>query len=380
MKRKQVCLIATIPFALKAFMAPHVKKISTIYDVTLMANGTEADVAELLNEHVRFIHVPIERHISVTKDLKALFILFGLFMKYRFSSVHTLTPKAGLLAMTAAKMAFIPVRIHTFTGQVWLTVTGRLRSLLMFMDKVMAFNATKVFSDSPSQSKFLVEQGIVKKSQISELGDGSFAGVDVNRFRPNEASRGRIRKELNIPEDNVLFLFIGRLHVEKGLLDLFKAFSQAAKENLNMQLLIVGPNEGEFDLNFVELVAQFPDRVHRVGYTTKPEDYIAAADVFCLPSYREGFGSVLIEAASAEVPSIASRIYGITDAVQDKVTGILHTPKAVDEIKEAMNLLANDKDLRLKMGKLARERAIKIFSEERVTNEFLEFYKSKIRD
>lgn len=378
MTRKKVCLIATIPFALKVFMGPHVKRLSTIYDVTLMANGKEEDLSEFLSEHVKFICVPIERHISISKDLKALVVLLRLFFKYRFTSVHSFTPKAGLLAMMAARLAFIPVRIHIFTGQVWATVQGRLRWILMLMDKITALNATKVFSDSPSQSDFLIKSNIVKKEQISEFGDGSFAGVDTKRFCPNVEMREKIRSGLNISEETILFLYIGRLHSEKGLIDLFKAFSMAAFKNEKMSLLIVGPSEGEFDFAFSCLEFSFPDRVHRVGYTTRPEDYIAAADVFCLPSYREGFGSVLIEAAAAQVPSIASRIYGITDAVEDGKTGILHEVRAIHEIVDAMILLANDRELRLKMGKSARERAIAKFSEEIITNECLKFYKEKV--
>lgn len=379
MKRKQVCLIATIPFALKVFMAPHVKKLSTIYDVTLMANGKEEDVADLLNEHVKFISVPIVRHISISEDLKALWFLFKIFLKYRFASIHSITPKAGLLSMTAARMAFIPVRVHTYTGQVWVTVGGRLRSVLKFMDKVIAFNATDVLADSPSQREFLIEQEVVKKYEIVVLGAGSFAGVDINRFRPNELMRAKIRTEFNIADDDIVFLFMGRLHVEKGLLDLFKAFAIVARSNSKLHLLIVGPNEGEFDAPMIELSTKFPNHVHRVGYTKVPENYIAAADIFCLPSYREGFGSTLIEAAASQVPSIASRIYGITDAVEDGVTGILHNVKSETEIASAMKLLANDRDLRLRMGKSARERAITIFSEERVTEAFLNFYKDKVK-
>lgn len=379
MKRKEVCLIATIPFALKVFMAPHVKKLSTIYNVTLLANGTEADVADLLNEHVKFIAVPIERHISISKDLKALLFLYKLFRKHKFESIHSITPKAGLLSMTAARMAFTPVRIHTFTGQVWSTTTGKLRNLLKFMDKIMAFNATNVFSDSPSQSLFLIENKVVKKDEISVLADGSFAGVDTNRFRPNEVVRKKIRSELKISNEVIIYLFIGRLHVEKGLLDLFKAFTTAASKNSNIQLLIVGPAEGEFEVEFSQLQLQFPARVHRIGYTQRPEDYIAAADVFCLPSYREGFGSVLIEAAAAQLPSIASRIYGITDAVEEGVTGVLHNPKSDSEIANAMLLLASNQEYRSQMGKMARERAIKLFSEERVTAAFLDFYKKRLK-
>lgn len=378
MLRKHICLIATIPFALKVFMGPHIKKLSTMYDVTLMANGKEEDLKEFLNDNVKFICVPIERHISIPRDLKALFVLFSLFTKYRFSAVHSFTPKAGLLAMTAARIALIPIRIHTYTGQVWATANGRFRKLLMMMDKVMAFNATKVFSDSPSQSKFLIENHIVEKAQISELGDGSFSGVNTERFKPNFKVRNEIRKKIGVSEETVLFLYMGRLHIEKGLGDLFRAFSMTAFKNEKVELLIVGPSEGEFDFAFKCLELSFPGRVHRVGYTTRPEDYIATADVFCLPSYREGFGSVLIEAAATEVPSIASRIYGISDAVDDGVTGILHQVRSVNEMSNAMNLLVENKELRLKMGKKARERAITKFSEERITNELLSFYREKI--
>lgn len=378
MSRKRVCLIATIPFALKVFMGPHIRKLSTIYDVTLIANGDDSDIKEFLNENVRFISVPIERHISIIKDLKALYILYKIFLSNKFHCVHSFTPKAGLLTMIAARISIVPVRIHIFTGQVWATAHGRFRKLLMFMDKITAINSTKVFSDSPSQSKFLIENNIVKENQISELGDGSFSGVNTKRFSPNPAMRKKIREELKISDETILFLYMGRLHIEKGMKDLFRAFSMAAYKNENISLLIVGPSEGEFDFAFTSLELSFPGRIHRVGYTTKPENYISAADVFCLPSFREGFGSVLIEAAATEVPSIASRIYGITDAVEDGVTGILHKVRSVQEIFNAMDLLTSNKELRLKMGKMARERAIEKFSEERITNELLKFYIEKL--
>ena len=102
---------------------------------------------------------------------------------------------------------------------------------------------------------------------------------------------------------------------------------------------------------------------------------MSAADVFCLPSYREGFGSVIIEAAAVGIPAIASRVYGITDAVQDGVTGILHVPKSISEIHNAILQLATDANQRLKMGKAAQERVIKDFSEQRVAQALMEFYR-----
>lgn len=379
MKRQKVCLVATIPFALKVFMSPHVRKLSTIYDVTLVANGSGEYLQSLLNEHVRYVSIPIERKIYLLKDLKAFFHLYMFFRKNDFACVHSITPKAGLLVMAAARLAGVPVRIHTFTGQVWATRNGVFRFILKFMDKIMAFNASAILSDSPSQSTFLIQNSVVKKDEITVLADGSFAGVDTIRFSPNEKVRADIRNKYNINPEDVVFLFIGRLNIEKGLLDLVKAFEIAARKNSAIKLLIVGPDEDGLESEFAKLAAQFPGRVHRAGYTTTPEDYMAAADVFCLPSYREGFGSVLIEAAAVELPSIASRIYGITDAIEDGVTGILHSPKAEKEMADAMLLLTTNKDLRIQMGSSARKRAIQKFSEERVTGEFLVFYERLLK-
>ena len=362
-------------------MTPHVRRLSQVYDITLISNGSDEYLKDLLNENVRYVSLPIERKILPWKDLKALFIFYKFFIKNDFVAVHSITPKAGLLVMAAARFAGIPLRIHTFTGQVWATKKGIFREILKFMDKIMAFNASAVLSDSPSQSEFLIENKIVKRGDITVLADGSFAGVDTKRFFPNEKVRSEIRSQYNLNGDDTAFLFIGRLNLEKGLKDLAKAFAKVAAQNPKTKLLIVGPDDEDgLEKIFSELASQFPGQVHRVGYTTRPEDFMAAADVFCLPSYREGFGSVLIEAAATQLPSIASRIYGITDAVEDQVTGILHEARSEKEIEQAMLLLSSDKELRLKMGKAARERAIEKFSEERVTGEFLKFYQKALKN
>jgi glycosyltransferase involved in cell wall biosynthesis len=161
-------------------------------------------------------------------------------------------------------------------------------------------------------------------------------------------------------------------------MELSRAFALAAVQNSGIHLVIVGPDEEDLEKEFLALGGRFVGRVHRVGYVDSPEKYMSAADVLCLPSHREGFGAVLIEGASVGLPSIASRIYGITDAVEDGVTGILHRTNAASEIANAMLKLASDADLRHRMGLSAKERARNKFSEARVGKAFVDCYRQML--
>jgi glycosyltransferase involved in cell wall biosynthesis len=174
----------------------------------------------------------------------------------------------------------------------------------------------------------------------------------------------------------VLFLFLGRLNRDKGVLDLATAFSMACRLGKEIHLLIVGPDEGHMKEAIIDECKQFSSRLHFKDYTDSPQHYMAAADVLCLPSYREGFGLVVVEAASIGLPSIGSRIYGITDAILDGVTGFLHSPGNTEELAARMTTLINDRELRTKMGERARKRAHEQFSQRFVISEWMKYYRS----
>ena len=374
---KKICIIATVPFALIMFMKPHIAMLAEEYDVTLLANGLEHDVASLfLNKNVRFVAVNMRRKISLWSDMVTLLQLYRIFRKERFEVVHSLTPKAGLLAMLAAFSARVPHRIHTFTGQVWANKVGFARFGLKIFDKLVAKCATGLLTDSVSQRQFLIAEDVVDKEKIVVLGNGSACGVDSKRFKPNLIIRHQIRLNLSIPDSDIVYLFLGRLNKDKGIQDLAHAFSALVGNMPHVHLLVVGPDEGDMDrvlhLILVNCHAQF----HRIGFTNKPEDYMACADIFCLPSYREGFGSTLIEAASVGIPAVASRIYGITDAVVDGETGILHQPKNIEEIKHALLTLTNDTNLREQMSKQAMIRAHDFFGTNVVVTEMKHYYQA----
>jgi glycosyltransferase involved in cell wall biosynthesis len=332
--------------------------------VALAAN---ADAPAIEGLSARFFRIPIERRISPLSDLLALARLVSLFREQRFDLVHSITPKAGLLAMTAAWLARVPARLHTFTGQVWVTRTGPARALLRFMDSLIARYATHVLVDSRSQRDFLIAQRIVSAAKSDVLANGSICGVDGRRFRPDGEARARVRTELGAAGGDVVFLFVGRLAKDKGVPDLVAAFARVAERHPATRLVLVGPDE--------ERLGRAAERVHWVGGTDRVEDYMAAADVFCLPSHREGFGQVALEAAASGLPVIASRIYGLTDAVADGETGLLHPPGDIETLVQLMEKLLRQPDLRQRLGNVGRSRALGDFSADRVSQALLDCYR-----
>jgi glycosyltransferase involved in cell wall biosynthesis len=186
-------------------------------------------------------------------------------------------------------------------------------------------------------------------------------------------ARATVRAELGIDRGGTLFLFLGRLNPDKGVVELARAFSsmRAAEP---VWLAFAGPDEGGMELRLRGLVGQRLAQTRFVGATPTPERFMAAADVLCLPSHREGFGSVIIEAAACGCPCVASRIYGITDAVEEGQGGLLHPPGDVTELRACLERLATDRDLAVRLGCEARARVERLFPEQRITEGLAEFY------
>ena len=357
-----------------AFMLDQIKAISANYAVTVVADFSDSVALSRELEGVDSCHVPIARRISIVSDIKALTSLYLLFRKSKFQIVHSVTPKAGLLAMCASWLARVPFRFHTFTGQVWATQSGLFRWLLKSMDKITFFCSTRILVDSPSQRDFLLKEGVVNESRSSVLGEGSISGVDIHRFRPDVVKRAQLRDELKVPQQAFVFLFLGRLNAEKGVSELVEAFNQLCVEHADAYLWLIGPDEGGV-MNRVRSGGGGSDKhvVYR-GYTTHPEHFMSAADVFCLPSHREGFGSVIIEAAASGLPSIGSNIYGISDAIVDGETGLLHEVGNVPELKKCMETFINDRECVVRLGNNAKDRAVRCFAKELLVNAFVEYY------
>jgi len=361
------------------FLAHQINSLVDFYDVTIIANfDGDIDMLDNISSKIDSIHVPIKRDINLLFDLKALFLLIIILHRNRFSLVHSVSPKAGLLTSIAAWITRVPCRLHTFTGQVWMTKKGLGRWFLKLLDKTIVMLNTTILVDSFSQQDFLVKEGILTRGFSKVLGSGSISGVDVNQFKPSNTDKKCIRRQLNIQNNCLLFLFVGRLKKEKGVFEAVEAFKQVSKQQKNVALIIVGKDEEMLRSQLVPTLGPCEAFIKFVDFTKTPEKYMAASDIFLMPSYREGFGSVIIEAASCGLPSIGSNIYGLSDAIVEGETGLLVPVKSSKLLEEAMLKLVNNK-LRNTMGRNARNRAIHIFSQDKITSEILKLYKRLIK-
>ncbi|NJL17337.1 MAG: glycosyltransferase family 4 protein [Nitrospira sp.] len=351
------------------------KALADLCSVTLCVNCSMYPLSDRIDPRIRVVDLKIVREVSLFRDLRALLFLLSVFRREKFSAVHSITPKAGLLAMFAARFAGIRFRHHTFTGQVWANRSGIVRYMLKTFDRLIVQLASNVFTDSPSQCRFLEEERVVGSHGISVLGPGSISGVDVCRFRPDTASRHQVRTDFGVDEDRCVFLFVGRLTKDKGIHDLVQAFAKVSAANPRVELWLVGPDEEELREQLSRKKQDDSGLVRWLGATSEPERYMASADVLVLPSYREGFGSVIIEAAACAIPTVAYRIDGVIDAVVEERTGVLVEVGDIEALAAAMLDVSRDWDGRQRLGREARDRVSKEFSSTMVTAEWVALYK-----
>ena len=369
---KKICLVATIPDVVHSFMKGHIRAAAKKWPVAVITNPDRAQLLQDLD--ARFIPLDIRRKVSPWRDLLVLIRLTQLFRRERFDLVHSIMPKTGLLAMLAAMLTSVPVRMHTFTGQVWANKRGCNRTALRMFDRLIAAFATHILVDSPSQRDFLVSEGVLKPGKGIVIGHGSICGVDAHQFHPDAQLSGMVRNELDIGAGQTVILFLGRLTRDKGMLDLAAAFADIAVRRPDVVLVLVGAEEDVPYARVREICGKYRDRLRRVDFTPDPQRYMAAADIFCLPSYREGFGQVIIEAAASGAPAVASRIYGVTDAVEDGMTGLLFAAGDIAALTRNLLTLIEDDALRHNMGKAARLRALELFASGKITGELVELY------
>ncbi|SEA99683.1 glycosyltransferase [Pedobacter hartonius] len=346
-------------------------------DFEVYIAGNDVSRYALRYSNVTFIDVNILRKISIWNDIIAFFHIFYLCLKLRPQIVHSIMPKAGLIAAFASFLALVPIRIHTFTGQVWSNLTGRSRAIYIFIDKLIVSVCTVCLTDSPSQSDFLEKQGVNQNGKpIRCIGRGSLSGVDLSRFDISivDKTRNVLRKELGIAENDFVYIFLARKSITKGINELLKAFSQVV-DIPNAKLLFIGPDESEGHLQ--KLYTQYEylsDRIISLDKVDAHEKYLAVSDVLCLPSSSEGFGSIVIEAAAMGVPAIGFDIVGLVDSIAHNSTGLLVESSNADEFSKAMRYLFENPGKLREMKINGRIRILDFFSADVIYRLQRDFY------
>lgn len=328
-------------------------------------------------EGIRYRHIAMKREISLFADVVSLLRWVWLLLKERPYIVHGNTPKASLLSMVAAWITKRPVRIYMCHGLRYQGTDGRLRKLLMMMEKIACGCATHVVSVSKGVADVMVQDGLCPKGKMRVVGYGSAGGVDIERYNP-DTIESNVRHELKIPEDAFVFTFVGRIVKDKGINELVSAFDQINKKYPKIHLLLVGPVEtvqNPVDKNTFSTIEQ-NDNIHAVGMKKDVRPYLKASDAFILPSYREGFGMVLIEAGAMGLPCITTDITGCNEIIVPGENGAIIEPRNTEALREEMEKWVSNPEMVKKMTSNARKMVSERYDSRIVREQYFEFYKS----
>ena len=382
-KTYQIIRVVTVEEAVSFHLKNTLSLIGKDFSVAVVGSNVEKFNGQYSN--IDFYDIEVPRQVSLTKDLKSVISLAFFFRKHKPQIVHSIMPKAGLVSALAAFMTRVPCRVHTFTGQIWATQSGLGAKLLIFFDKLIAVLNTHVFTDSSSQSNFLFAHGIQKHGQvIPVLGYGSLSGVDLKLYNKDEhvIFSQQFKQQHGLAPEDYIFLYLGRKSKDKGVYDLIQAFDAlVARGFTQVKLVMVGPNEdGEKYTAFIEkLNTKTKNLIIEVPKVNNPQAYFAICNAFCLFSYREGFGTVVIEAGAMGNPVIGTQISGLVDSIQNNYTGMIFPAGDVAMASDLMERLIVNPDLSQSLGQNGLERVRERFSAEVVYQNLKNFYLSQLK-
>lgn len=357
---KKLIRITTIPLSLEKLLEGQLTYMSQYYEVTAIA--AEKERLERYGEanKVKTFWVEMTRAITPVQDIKAVIRLYKFFKKEKPEIVHTHTPKAGIVGMLAAKMAGVPLRIHTVAGLPLMETTGKKRKLLNFVEKFTYNLATQVFPNSRGLKEIILKEGFAKEQKLKVLGKGSSNGIDTRYFDPSKfdaIQKSNKRKALGIAPNDFVFIFIGRLVSEKGINELVSAFEELQQEHDHIALLLVGPFEKELDPlgDKTFWTIKESDKIYTTGYQADVRPYFSIANALAFPSYREGFPNVVMQAGAMNLPAIVTDINGCNEIIIEGVNGVIIPVKDDKALKNAMQLFVENKNYTERLSANARK-------------------------
>lgn len=336
---------------------------------------------QAFGQAIRTYPLEMARDPRPIRDLVALFKFYGIVRKIRPDIVIGGTPKASLLSMIAAKFARAPRRVFYSHGLRLESATGLSRRILHFIERVIVNSSTEVIAVSPSLKKALISERIAKESKVFVLGSGSTSGIDLEKFFPMEKSlRANALSRISgiIPNIPVIG-FVGRITRDKGVAELLAASMKLAENGVSFQLLLLGEVEDEEGRLFLEALSSAGVPYIHLGRVNNPEYYMRLFDVFCLPSYREGLPLVVLEAFASGAPIVATNVTGITDLIEDEVTGLLVSPRDSDALSSSLARLLEDRALQTNLALKADGFVKSYFEKDIVLRNHLDFLLREIR-
>lgn len=386
MNNPKLIRITTVPISLKTLLkGQHRFMFQNGFEVIgVSSSGKDLQDVER-NETIRVAALEMTRTISPISDLKSLWEFYTLCKRERPTIVHSHTPKAGIVGMLGAKLAGVPIRLHTVAGLPLMEATGMKRKILDFVEKITYRCATKVYPNSRGLYDFILANNYTSKEKLEVIANGSSNGIDTQYFDStlfSEVQKQELKQSLLLQPNDFVFIFVGRLVGDKGINELVKAFLKLEIRNQklgdrSLKLLLVGPLESELDPllpDTLHEIAQNPNIIS-VGYQPDVRPYFAISNALVFPSYREGFPNVVMQAGAMGLPSIVTDINGCNEIIVAGENGIIIPSKSTIALKEAMIQILENHSLFNKLKENARPMIQSRYEQQVVWEALLEEYR-----
>ena len=379
----KICFVTTVSRSIDWFIFPSVPALQKHGFFVTFVTTCEGDFAERCKQSGVTVHdVPVQRGFDFIGMFKAALKFNKLCKREKFDIVVYATPNAALYSSIGARIAKVPCRVLAHWGMRYVGFEGWKRVLIRTLEKIGCINATDIRNVSEKNRAIAIQDGMYKPEKCKVLGKGGTIGVDLSQYQPALIPQMRkdMRQKLEIPEDVLVYAFVGRICRDKGVGELLSAFQLVQKKNPHTYLILLGGVDENSGLPDV-LLKEAKDNPHIIFCGGVPNEqvsaYLAASDVLVHPTYREGFGMVLQEAAAMFLPTITTDIPGASEAIVAGETGLLAEKQDVETLAKAMEAMF-DKSLRHTLGTNGRKRIEEDFERtmmvDRLCQDYLEIY------
>lgn len=354
--------------------------------VAVSADGPE--VIEIKKMGTLHKAIPFTRKITPIQDLVCLGKLVRFILEFKPDIIHTHTPKAGLLGMLGAWICRVPVRMHTIAGLPMTEARSLRKFILKGVERITYFCATSVYPNSKGLQNYILREFKIhpksyRESKFKIIGNGSSNGINLshytNTIELGHAAR-KLREHYKVNQNDFVFCFVGRMVTDKGIIQLVESFVEIASKNNNVWLFLVGHFEDDLDplpTATKSVILDHP-RIIQPGFQREIRPWVLASDVFVLPSYREGFPNVVLQAGALEKPSIVSNINGCNEIIEHAKTGLLVPPKDERALQAAMIYAEKNRVHLNQMGLEARKFIACHFDQLHIWNELLNEYQKQL--
>ncbi len=384
-EKNRILRVTTVPISMNILLKGQLAFMNQHFEIIGATSYDDKHFNEVISrEGIEVFQVEMKRTIAPFQDVKSLVKMYRLIKKLRPHIVHTHTPKAGLIGMLAAYFADVPIRLHTVAGMPLVETSGVKRKLLNVIEKLTYSCATKVYPNSNGLQKIILENDFCSSSKLKVIGHGSSNGINTEHFKPTFSIDDRLnfRKNQLISQHDIVFTFVGRLCVEKGIAELVEAFRNLVKQNpsRSLKLLLVGPLEKENGALPEHVITQIntTPEILAVGRHDDIRPYLEISDIFVFPSYREGFPNVVLQAGAMGLPCIVSNINGNNEIITENQNGLIVAVRDKEGLLSAMQNLLIDKEKRQALAQRSRETVLLRYKQEYVWDEILKEYQTQI--